>query len=288
MTLQRVETEASKGWKTGWTSVEPAEIGFVWAPDDGGEYVERDGFHCRELGLEETSGGALGVRRIRVSDRQAASCWRSLNADFDLLFVIRGSVVVENELGAAISFLAGGAALHPKGLRYRLLEFSEDFEAVHVTSPARAELSKDEPDPRVQRSESLAAVPTYTNDTEDQYVMGNGSRRNFLYRDLGTREPTDSRIDFHVMRATAPGRGIGWHYHSMAQWFMVLGGTSVFRLEDRPRQPLAWGDAMCVGRGPRMRHNVTDYSGDYAILEMCVPADHDTIEVAEPVGADAE
>ena len=42
---------------------------------------------------------------------------------------------------------------------------------------------------------------------------------------------------------------------------------------------------MCVGRGPHMRHNVTNFSGDYAVLEMCVPAEYDTIAVDAPEGA---
>ncbi len=287
MTMQQGALAASKAWKTGWTSMDPAEIGHAWAPNDAGEYVERDGFHCCELGLAETSGGALGVRRLRVADPELASGWRSLDADFDFLYVIRGAVTIENEFGEVIKLETGGAALHPEAVRYRFSDFSGDFEAVHITSPAGFVLRREPPVPHAVADHATLAMPVYTHDTEDQWVMGNGPRNHHVYRDLGTRLPTDSRIHFHVVKATGPGRNIGWHYHSMAQWFMVLGGTGVFRIEDRPRQRLGWGDSMCVGRGPRMRHNVTDYSEDYLVLEMCVPADYDTIAVSEPEGADA-
>jgi hypothetical protein len=35
-----------------------------------------------------------------------------------------------------------------------------------------------------------------------------------------------------------------------------------------------------------MRHNVTSFSGDYLVLEMCIPAEYDTVGVDEPDGAD--
>jgi len=37
------------------------------------------------------------------------------------------------------------------------------------------------------------------------------------------------------------------------------------------------GDSMCIGSGPTQRHNVAPFSGDYAVLEMCVPAEYETI-----------
>src|SRR5690606_8170998 len=112
----------------------------------------------------------------------------------------------------------------------------------------------------------------YSNDDFENYELGNGPRKFFYYRDLGTKEQTDGRIHLHLVQATEPGAGTGWHYHSMAQWFMILRGTSTIAVEDHTYQPLVRGDAMCVGRGPDMRHNVAPFSRDYVVLEMCVPA----------------
>ena len=113
-----------------------------------------------------------------------------------------------------------------------------------------------------------------------------GLRDFFLYRDLETRAATDGRLHIHVVRATEAGPGTGWHYHTMAQWFMVIGGSAVIRVEDQPRQELGWGDSMCIGRGPRMRHEIADHSADYLVLEVCVPAAYSTVAVDEPAGAD--
>jgi quercetin dioxygenase-like cupin family protein len=268
----------------GWTEQAPAEVGFAWAAANSGVYVERQGLDRRDLGLAAVSGGALSVDRIRVPAGGDRAPWRRLTADFDFLYVLAGSARLENECGEDFSLAVGSAAVHPGGLAYRFVRASADFEAVHVTAPAN---------PETVLIAELAATDgpsgaVITHDTDDQYVRGDGPRAYFLYRDLGTREPTDGRIHFHVVRATEPGPGTGWHYHTMAQWFMVIGGSAVIRVEDRPRYPLSWGDAMCVGRGPQMRHNVTGFSGDYKVLEMCIPAEYDTIVTDEPRDADAE
>src|SRR5882672_1968881 len=187
MTTQGSVKDGS-AWRSGWTAAEPAAIGYAWAPNEGGGYVERDGLLCRDLGLGETCGGAVGARRIRVGDPEAASRWRSPALDFDFLFVIAGSVTVENARGESVELGLRGAAIHAEGLSYRLRDFSEDFEAVQLTSPARFEAGPDTP------RDETDAVPRYTHDTEDEYERGAGPRRYFLYRDLGTRGPTEGRI----------------------------------------------------------------------------------------------
>jgi hypothetical protein len=80
--------------------------------------------------------------------------------------------------------------------------------------------------------------PNVTREAPDSYEMGNGPRKFFLYRDLETRGETENRIHIHLVRATEPGEGTGWHYHTMAQWFMVVGGTSNIGVEDHDLQPL--------------------------------------------------
>ena len=79
-----------------------------------------------------------------------------------------------------------------------------------------------------------------THDSRDRYFAGAGPRAFFEYRDTGTRAATDERIHIHVVHATgtAVEEGTGWHYHTMAQWFMVLDGAADIRIEDGPRKHL--------------------------------------------------
>src|SRR5690348_17012857 len=128
--------EQLEEWRGAWTASDPAAIGFAWAPNEGGEYVARDdGLAYRDLGLEAASSGALGVSRVRVRDASAAGAWRTLDLDFDFLYVLTGSVGIEDD-GGTTTLEAGGTAWHPRGSRYRLVAPSDDLELVHVTSPA--------------------------------------------------------------------------------------------------------------------------------------------------------
>jgi hypothetical protein len=253
--------------------------------------AERDGLLSRELGLAETSGGAIGVRRVKVGDPAEAARWRTLDVDFDFLFVLRGAVTVSDAAGGEVRLGTFDTALHPRRFRYRLSEFSADFEAVQVTAPARHAddgACADEGDggPGERALVGAPRGPIYTRESEGAYRRGDGSRGPFLYRDLETGAATDGRLHLHVVRAGDVGPGTGWHYHTMAQWFMVIGGSAAIRVEDQSRQELGWGDSMCIGRGPRMRHEFADYSADYLALEVCVPAAYSTVAVDEPAGAD--
>jgi len=275
--------QSGSEWRTGWTAESPIDVGYAWAPNEGGEYEARDGdgLLCRDLGVQEASKGAVGVWRLRAGEPEQAAGWRLLDCDFEMLFVLRGAVSIEDESGRAVSLGPGGCAVHPGRYPYRLSGLSEDFDAIHITSPASVAVIRGEAALRAER-EAVAHEPAYTHDTEDRYRRGDGPRAFFSYRDLGTRGPTEGRMHVHVVRASEPGAGTGWHYHTMSQWFMVIGGTSTITVGERAPQPLRWGDAMCVGSGEAMRHDVSDFSGDYLVLEMCIPADYDTIAVDPP------
>ncbi len=273
-------------WKTGWTTDVPPNIGYAWAGSEDGDFLDLgDGFLRRDLNLERASDGALGVHQIRSAGTAQSTEWRALDVDFDFLYVLEGETTIELDDGSTTTFAAGGCAVHPRLRRYRYAAFSDDFLAIHVTSPAQyMTVYGDAPLPGTPDTRA----PVYTHDTPDQYVKGNGPRSYFLYRDLGTKAFTDGRIHFHIVRATQAGPGTGWHWHTMSQWFMVIGGTAVIRIEDKPHKDISAYDCGCVGSGPEMRHNLTKYSADYAVLEVCVPADYETIPVDEPEGADGD
>jgi hypothetical protein len=71
----------------------------------------------------------------------------------------------------------------------------------------------------------------------------------------------------------------------MAQWFMVLGGSAKTRIRDREPLPLSFGDSQCLGAGPENSHTATDFTGDYRVIELCLPADYETFDVDAPADA---
>jgi quercetin dioxygenase-like cupin family protein len=279
-------------WLTGWTAREPLQIDYIDVPAGSGTWEKglRPHLEYRDLGLAAATGGRMASQHIRATGRagEMRDDWHYHDLDFQFFYVLRGSITIETEHGDVVVLGPGASGYQPPLYRHREYDFTEDYEVVAIYAPATFETVHGFDAPLPERATGLAADrrPVYTHDTDDAYEMGAGPRKFFKYRDLGTREPTDGRIHIHVVRATGqPGEGTGWHYHTMAQWFMILDGFSDIRVEDRPRQRLRAGDTMCIGAGPEMRHNVAPYSGDYAVLEMCVPAEYETIAVEAPDGA---
>src|SRR5690606_10980794 len=114
-------------------------------------------------------------------------------------------------------------------------------------------------------------------DKAADYIVGDGPRSFFSYRDLGVAAATGRRIHIHIVRASKPiEKGTGWHSHSMGQLFYVLEGWADLEVERLPSVRMSAGDAMCIA--PRMKHDVPRFSNDYAVLEMCIPADYDTVD----------
>jgi quercetin dioxygenase-like cupin family protein len=245
-------TAINTDWRSGWTASQPAYVGYAWAPNSGGDYrAADDGLLHRDLGLDAASDGRIGCERVRLASGQQVGDWRRLDVDFDFLYVLRGTIEIETADGQHVVLGTGGCAVQPGHTAYRYTHATSDLDAVHVTSPARYELLRGEA--ALAASVMPERPGVFTHDSDDQYKRGDG---------LGT----------------------GWHYHTMSQWFMVIGGSANISVEDHPKQPLGWGDAMCVGSGEHMRHNVTDFSSDYLVLEMCVPADYATIATDRPEG----
>jgi quercetin dioxygenase-like cupin family protein len=285
-----MSTGSSTQWITGWTVDEPAQIGYVSVGKDEGTWESWSAdLEVRDLGLSGVSDGKIGCQHVRGTGAEAGEGeWHCYDLDFEFFYVLKGSLKLQDQDGEIHEFGPGGAGYQPGLYWHKEIYRSGDLECVRITSPAQGTRIDGRDTPLPERAATLPPdrKGVYTHDSDDSYELGNGPRKFFKYRDLGTREPTENRIHLHVVRATEPGAGTGWHYHSMAQWFMIVGGESWIRVEDNPTVHIAFGDSMCIGSGEHMRHNVAPFSGDYAVLEMCVPADYETNAVPAPKGAD--
>jgi quercetin dioxygenase-like cupin family protein len=282
-----MSTTQRNTWKTGWTAEEPLQIGYVAVGKDEGTWKkgERSYLEYRDLGVSGVTDGKMGVQHIRSSER-VSSDWHAHDLDFQFFYVLAGSIEIENERGDKVTLGPGDSGYHP-GLFWHRETVSDDYEVVEITGPAKGETITGRDNPLPERANELDPErgAVYTYERPESYAKGNGPRSFFRYRDLGTAEPSEGRMHIHVVRAGEPGAGTGWHYHSMAQWFMILGGEAGIRVEDRPLQTIRTGDTMCIGSGPNMRHNVAPFTADYAVLEMCVPAEYETTAVPPPENA---
>jgi quercetin dioxygenase-like cupin family protein len=102
--------------------------------------------------------------------------------------------------------------------------------------------------------------------------------RSFLrYRELGVTAATGGRVRAEHIQAKAPVTdGTGWHCHELDfQLAYVLNGYVAFTTEDHGDILLQTGG--CAHLPPFTMHDETEFSGDFEVLEITMPADVRTL-----------
>jgi quercetin dioxygenase-like cupin family protein len=111
-----------------------------------------------------------------------------------------------------------------------------------------------------------------------------GLRSFYEYRDLGIKAATEGRVDAHVIRAAAGTEFSSQpHLHKTRfQLVYVLKGWIEFEYEGQGRVRLEAGS--CVHQPPEIRHREVGHSEDIEMLEIVLPGDFKTEEVASVNG----
>ena len=107
-----------------------------------------------------------------------------------------------------------------------------------------------------------------------------GLRAFFEYRDLGIRAATEGKVVAHVIRA-AGGTAFSSQPHQHATQFQlvyVLKGWIEFEYEGHGAVRLEAGS--CVHQPPGIRHRELGHSDDVELLEIVLPGDFETEDVA--------
>jgi mannose-6-phosphate isomerase-like protein (cupin superfamily) len=111
-----------------------------------------------------------------------------------------------------------------------------------------------------------------------------GLRSFFEYRDLGIKDATEGRVVAHVIRAAA-GKAFSSRPHlhrTVFQLVYVFRGWIEFEYEGHGIVRLEAGS--CVYQPPEIRHRELGHSDDVEMLEVVLPADFATEEVAHVNG----
>ena len=101
----------------------------------------RPAFAYRDLGIAAATGGRHHAHVIRTAevprgDGPDEGAWHTHRLDFQMVYVLKGTVVFEYEGQGRITMRAGDAVHQPPGIRHRLISFSPDMELLEITSPA--------------------------------------------------------------------------------------------------------------------------------------------------------
>lgn len=107
-----------------------------------------------------------------------------------------------------------------------------------------------------------------------------GLRSYFAYRDLGIKDATGGKVLAHVIRADQPCTGpMGYHSHTLDfQMVYQIKGWARIYLEDIGEIRVEEGDAWY--QAPGVRHEVLEYSEDWQVIEITMPADFPTQDEA--------
>ena len=102
-----------------------------------------------------------------------------------------------------------------------------------------------------------------------------GLRPYFAYRDLGMVDATEGKVLAHVIRADQTCEGpMGYHSHALDfQMNYLLKGWARLDFEDIGEIRVEAGDAY---QPPGIKHEVLEYSDDFEVIEITMPAEFPT------------
>jgi quercetin dioxygenase-like cupin family protein len=270
---------STEQWSTDLNARSAPRVTYAYiGPDDGTWEGIGAGLEARDLGAAEALDARVGARDVRATDG-ATLDWRAHTGDFLALYVRSGSASITTADGETHELGADDAVYLPPLHRFRA-ELTPGTVMIEITAPAAIEYLEGDAAP--ESSDKPAIV---NRDAPDKYVSDGGplSRTFFSYRDLGVTEATEGRIMLEVLRAVEPADRTGWHTHSMGQIALILSGKAMIQVEEHPPVALVANSTCYIGN--RMRHDVYDVDDDYALLEVYMPADWDTIPCPAPKNA---
>ena len=116
----------------------------------------------------------------------------------------------------------------------------------------------------------------------DEDFLTNGLRTYAQYRDLGIAEATHGVAQAHVIRLIGPcnpAEVSKLHFHDVEfQMVYVLKGWVKTYMEGQGETLMKQGS--CWTQPPRIKHLIMDYSDDVELLEVILPAEFKTVELA--------
>ena len=158
------------------------------------------------------------------------------------------------------------------------------------TGARRAVTAKSRAKPRAKSHTNARSKPaarrkpqkiTVSHHREEDFDAG--LRAYSAYRDLGLAPATGGMVQAHVIRMTkpfTPGEVDIPHYHDVDfQMVFVLKGW--FQSEFEGEGVHTFREGSCWIQPPRIKHTVRGYSDDCELLEIVLPADFETVTLAE-------
>ena len=95
-------------------------------------------FKYRDLGVERASGGRMrAYQNNSIAGMTEPTGWHYHTCEMQLVYVLKGKLVIEFEDGTVGTFTAGDSFFIPGGVRHNEIYVSEDKEALEVSVPGK-------------------------------------------------------------------------------------------------------------------------------------------------------
>jgi quercetin dioxygenase-like cupin family protein len=132
-----------------------------------------------------------------------------------------------------------------------------------------------------KRGKARAQKFAFSHHRDEDFAQG--LRRYAKYRDLGIAPATGGMVQAHVIRMVPPFRPEEVstpHYHDVEfQMVYVLKGWMTTEFEGEGTHTFRAGS--CWIQPPKIKHTVRGYSDDCELLEIVLPADFETVTLAQ-------
>ncbi len=147
-----------------------------------------------------------------------------------------------------------------------------------IKTKDRKTKARGQPSAKRARPKQRIAISHY----RDEDFLTNGLRTYAQYRDLGIADATHGLAQAHVIRLIGPCNPAEVskpHFHDVEfQMVYVLKGWVKTYMEGQGETLMKQGS--CWTQPPRIKHLVMDYSDDVELLEVILPAEFKTVELA--------
>jgi len=122
-------------------------------------------------------------------------------------------------------------------------------------------------------------VQRFTVSHLDEADFETGGLRNYsAYRDLGIAAATQGLATAHVIRMTAPFTPeLSQRHHHNVQFQLVYVLKGWFKNEFEGQGVHLMNEGSCWIQPPGIRHTVLGWSDDCELLEIILPAEHETV-----------
>jgi len=147
-----------------------------------------------------------------------------------------------------------------------------------IKAKDRKTKARAQPSAKRARPKQRIAISHY----RDEDFVTNGLRTYARYRDLGIAEASHGLAQAHVIRLIGPcnpAEVSKLHFHDVEfQMVYVLKGWVKTYMEGQGETLMKEGS--CWTQPPRIKHLIRDYSDDVELLEVILPAEFKTVELA--------